>query len=48
VPWAELRRSIPNALTIARFLAIPVFVWLYLEAGDGPAGRRHLLRSCCD
>ena len=37
MPWAELRRSIPNALTIARFLAIPVFVWLYLEAGDGPA-----------
>ena len=33
----ELRRSIPNALTIARFLAIPVFIWLYLEAGDGPA-----------
>ena len=37
MPWAELRRSIPNALTIARFLAIPVFVWLYLDAGDGPA-----------
>src|SRR4026207_327008 len=35
--WAEVRRSIPNALTIARFLAIPVFVWLYLDAGDGPA-----------
>ncbi len=35
--WAELRRSIPNALTIARFAAIPVFVWLYLEAGDGAA-----------
>jgi CDP-diacylglycerol--glycerol-3-phosphate 3-phosphatidyltransferase len=35
--WAEVRRSIPNALTIARFLAIPVFVWLYLNAGDGPA-----------
>ncbi|HEX2428813.1 MAG TPA: CDP-diacylglycerol--glycerol-3-phosphate 3-phosphatidyltransferase [Gaiellaceae bacterium] len=34
---AELRRSIPNALTIARFVAIPVFVVLYLEAGDGPA-----------
>ena len=29
--------SIPNALTIARFAAIPVFVWLYLDAGDGPA-----------
>jgi CDP-diacylglycerol--glycerol-3-phosphate 3-phosphatidyltransferase len=35
--WAEVRRSIPNALTIARFLAIPVFVWLYLDAGAGPA-----------
>ena len=35
--WAEFRRSIPNALTIARFAAIPVFVWLYLEAGDGAA-----------
>jgi CDP-diacylglycerol--glycerol-3-phosphate 3-phosphatidyltransferase len=35
--WNELRRSIPNALTIARFAAIPVFAWLYLEAGDGPA-----------
>ncbi len=35
--WQELRRSIPNALTIARFLAIPVFGWLYLEAGDGAA-----------
>jgi CDP-diacylglycerol--glycerol-3-phosphate 3-phosphatidyltransferase len=37
VAWADVRRSIPNALTIARFLAIPVFVWLYLDAGDGPA-----------
>jgi len=37
VSWAEFRRSIPNALTIARFVAIPVFVWLYLEAGDGAA-----------
>lgn len=35
--WSELRRHIPNALTIARFAAIPVFAWLYLEAGDGPA-----------
>ena len=35
--WAEIRRSIPNALTIARFAAIPVFVWLYLDAGDGAA-----------
>ncbi len=46
VSWVE-RRSIPNALTIARFVAIPVFVWLYLEAGDGPAwGAGHLLRGC--
>jgi cardiolipin synthase len=37
VSWAEVRLWIPNALTIARFAAIPVFVWLYLEAGDGPA-----------
>ena len=35
--WDGFRRSIPNALTIVRFAAIPVFVWLYLEAGDGPA-----------
>ena len=37
VSWPEIRRFIPNALTIARFIAIPVFVWLYLEAGDGAA-----------
>jgi CDP-diacylglycerol--glycerol-3-phosphate 3-phosphatidyltransferase len=37
VSWAEICRAIPNALTIARFAAIPVFVWLYLDAGDGPA-----------
>jgi CDP-diacylglycerol--glycerol-3-phosphate 3-phosphatidyltransferase len=35
--WVEIRRSIPNALTIARFAAIPVFAWLYLAAGDGAA-----------
>ena len=35
--WSEARRHIPNALTILRFLAIPVFVWLYLEAGEGSA-----------
>ncbi|HSI98399.1 MAG TPA: CDP-alcohol phosphatidyltransferase family protein, partial [Gaiellaceae bacterium] len=35
--WPELRRHIPNALTIARFVAIPVFAWLYLRAGDGAA-----------
>jgi CDP-diacylglycerol--glycerol-3-phosphate 3-phosphatidyltransferase len=37
VSWQEARRSIPNALTIARFAAIPIFVWLYLAAGDGAA-----------
>jgi CDP-diacylglycerol--glycerol-3-phosphate 3-phosphatidyltransferase len=37
VSWKELRRSIPNALTVARFAAIPIFAWLYLEAGDGAA-----------
>jgi CDP-diacylglycerol--glycerol-3-phosphate 3-phosphatidyltransferase len=37
VPSRDVRRSLPNALTIARFAAIPVFVWLYLAAGDGPA-----------
>ena len=35
--WEEQRRSIPNALTIARFAAIPIFAWLYLDAGDGAA-----------
>jgi CDP-diacylglycerol--glycerol-3-phosphate 3-phosphatidyltransferase len=37
VSWHELRTHIPNALTVLRFAAIPVFVWLYLEAGDGAA-----------
>jgi len=37
VTWVELRRTIPNALTIARVAAIPIFAWLYLRAGDGPA-----------
>jgi len=36
VTW-EVRQRVPNALTIARFAAIPVFAWLYIEAGDGPA-----------
>lgn len=35
--WHELRRHIPNALTILRFAAIPVFAWLYLRAGDEAA-----------
>jgi CDP-diacylglycerol--glycerol-3-phosphate 3-phosphatidyltransferase len=37
VSWQDVRRFIPNALTIARFAAIPIFVWLYLAAGDGAA-----------
>jgi CDP-diacylglycerol--glycerol-3-phosphate 3-phosphatidyltransferase len=37
VSWERLRRHVPNALTIARFAAIPVFAWLYLRAGDGAA-----------
>jgi CDP-diacylglycerol--glycerol-3-phosphate 3-phosphatidyltransferase len=37
VTWIELRRHLPNALTILRFAAIPVFAWLYLEADDGAA-----------
>ena len=44
--WAELRRSIPNALTIARFAAIPVFVWLYLDAGEGAAWGAGLFFAC--
>lgn len=35
--WERRRQQIPNALTVARFAAIPVFAWLYLRAGDGPA-----------
>jgi CDP-diacylglycerol--glycerol-3-phosphate 3-phosphatidyltransferase len=37
VTWYELRRHVPNALTIARFAAVPVFAWLYLRAGDDAA-----------
>jgi CDP-diacylglycerol--glycerol-3-phosphate 3-phosphatidyltransferase len=37
VAWSEVRGWIPNALTILRFGAIPVFVVLFLAAGDGPA-----------
>jgi len=37
VAWVDVRRHLPNALTIARFAAIPVFAWLYLRAGDGAA-----------
>ncbi|HJU48477.1 MAG TPA: CDP-alcohol phosphatidyltransferase family protein [Gaiellaceae bacterium] len=31
------RQHVPNALTILRFAAIPLFAWLYAGAGDGPA-----------
>jgi len=37
VNWVQVRSWIPNVLTILRFAAIPVFVWLYLEAGEGSA-----------
>jgi CDP-diacylglycerol--glycerol-3-phosphate 3-phosphatidyltransferase len=30
-------RQLPNALTMLRFAAIPLFVVLYVAAGDGPA-----------
>ncbi len=33
----RVRQHVPNALTIVRFAAIPLFVWLYVEAGDGSA-----------
>jgi CDP-diacylglycerol--glycerol-3-phosphate 3-phosphatidyltransferase len=35
--WANARTKIPNALTILRLAAIPVFAWLLLDAGDGAA-----------
>jgi len=35
--WIGVRQHIPNALTILRFAAIPVFVVLFVLAGDGPA-----------
>jgi CDP-diacylglycerol--glycerol-3-phosphate 3-phosphatidyltransferase len=34
---SEPLRQLPNALTILRFAAIPLFVVLYVAAGDGPA-----------
>jgi CDP-diacylglycerol--glycerol-3-phosphate 3-phosphatidyltransferase len=36
-------RQLPNALTVLRFLAIPVFAVLFLSAGDGPAWGAGLL-----
>ena len=44
--WDELRQRIPNALTIARFAAIPIFAWLYLEAGDGAAWSAGIFALC--
>lgn len=35
--WERARRHLPNALTIARFVAIPAFCWLYFRAGEGSA-----------
>lgn len=35
--WVVVRRHIPNALTILRFAAIPLFIWLLLDAGDDAA-----------
>ncbi len=37
VSWSEVRSHVPNAFTILRFAAIPVFVVLLIRAGDGPA-----------
>ncbi len=32
-----MRQRIPNALTLLRFAAIPVFVWLLVEDSSGPS-----------
>ncbi|MFN0153345.1 MAG: CDP-diacylglycerol--glycerol-3-phosphate 3-phosphatidyltransferase [Gaiella sp.] len=32
-----MRQKIPNALTLARFAAIPVFVWLLVRDSTGPS-----------
>jgi CDP-diacylglycerol--glycerol-3-phosphate 3-phosphatidyltransferase len=37
VTWSDVRRAVPNVLTIIRFAAIPIFAVLYLRAGDEPA-----------
>ena len=34
---SEPLRQLPNALTVLRFAAIPLFVALYVQAGDGAA-----------
>ena len=34
---SEPVRKIPNALTVLRFIAIPVFVWLLFQDEEGPS-----------
>jgi len=36
-PVSEPVRQIPNALTLLRFVAIPVFIWLLLGERSGPS-----------
>ena len=36
-PVPAALRQLPNTLTLLRFAAIPLFVWLYVDAGDGAA-----------
>jgi CDP-diacylglycerol--glycerol-3-phosphate 3-phosphatidyltransferase len=36
-PSSTALRQIPNGLTVVRFLAVPLFVVLYVQAGDGAA-----------
>jgi CDP-diacylglycerol--glycerol-3-phosphate 3-phosphatidyltransferase len=36
-PSSPALRRIPNGLTVVRFLAVPLFVVLYVRAGDGAA-----------
>jgi CDP-diacylglycerol--glycerol-3-phosphate 3-phosphatidyltransferase len=36
-PVSAPLRQLPNALTVLRFFAIPAFVVLFLDAGEGPA-----------
>ena len=36
-PVSEPVRQIPNVLTLLRFVAIPVFIWLLLDERSGPS-----------
>ncbi len=36
-PVPALLRQIPNALTLLRFAAIPLFIWLLLDEREGPS-----------